>query len=174
MPKRKCKECKDYVSDFIKVPAGVFCNIDHAILFANNKTKARKAKAWRTEKKARKDKSKTLAQWLNELQVIVNKYVRLRDRNEGCISCDKPSTWGGQWHCSHYFSRGHSSSLRFNLWNMHKSCSVCNSHLSGNIGEYTPRIISKIGEARYEYLVNRKSDVSRFEIEHIKRAIKVA
>jgi len=174
MPKRKCKECKEYVSEFIKLPAGVFCNMDHAIEFANAKAKKTKEKAFKAETRARKEKAKSVSDWCGDLQAIVNKYVRLRDAKEGCISCDKPSSWGGQWHCSHYFSRGHSSSLRFNLWNMHKSCSVCNSHLSGNIEQYTPRLIEKIGDDRYQFLVERKSDVARYEIDYLKRAIKVA
>ena len=73
----------------------------------------------------------------------------------------------------HYFSRGHSSSLRFNLNNIHKQCSVCNNHLSGNIGEYTPRLIDKIGNDKLNYLIIRKSDVASYDIEWIKRAIKI-
>ena len=86
--------------------------------------------------KERKASLKPKSKWLSELQAVFNKYIRLRDHLDGCISCDKGSLWHGQWHASHYYSRGHSSSLRFNLWNVHKSCSVCNSHLSGNIGNH--------------------------------------
>ncbi|MDB4261566.1 recombination protein NinG [bacterium] len=180
MPKRKCKSCQNYVEEFIKLPAGVFCNIDHAISFANDKQqkareKARKVevKEWKQETKRRKISAKSVSEWSAELQSLINKYVRLRDIKDGCISCDKPASWQGQWHCSHYFSRGHSSSLRFNLWNMHKSCSVCNSHLSGNIEQYTPRLIEKIGSERYQYLVAHKSDIARYNIPYLQRAIKV-
>jgi|TARA_R110000851_G_scaffold272661_2_gene425402 hypothetical protein len=120
-----------------------------------------------------KQSVKTKAKWLEELQTVFNQYVRLRDINEGCISCDKPSNWNGQWHASHYYSRGHSSSLRFNLLNVHKSCSVCNSHLSGNIGEYKPRIIEKIGIDNFNHITSIKSDVKAFDIEWIKKAIKI-
>jgi len=64
--------------------------------------------------------------------------------------------------------------LRFNLWNMHKQCSVCNNHLSGNIGEYTKGIMYKIGVDRFDYLETHKSDVKSYDIEWIKRAIKIA
>jgi len=121
-----------------------------------------------------KERIKTKAQWLSELQSLVNRYVRLRDHADGCISCDKTNAWGGQWHASHYYSRGHSSALRFNLWNIHKSCSVCNSHLSGNIGNYTPRLINKIGKDRANWLELHKSDKSEFDVDWIKRAIRVA
>jgi hypothetical protein len=57
-----------------------------------------KAKAERAQTKARKEKIKTIAQIEEECRKIVQKIARLRDRNQGCISCDKPATWDGQWH----------------------------------------------------------------------------
>jgi len=123
----------------------------------------------RRETKRRKVAAKTKAQWAKEAQAVFNKYVRLRDRHDGCISCDKPASWHGQWHASHFYSRGHSSGLRFNLWNVVKSCSVCNSHLSGNIGEYRPRLIDKIGQARYDWLLEHKSDLADHSIDYLRR-----
>jgi hypothetical protein len=139
---------------------------------ANADTKEQQ-KAARAKHRADKDRVKPKSKRLADLQAIVNKYVRLRDAHLGCVSCDKPASWGGQWHASHYYSRGHSSALRFNLWNIHKSCSVCNSHLSGNIEKYTPAIIEKIGQDKYEWLARHKSDVRTYDVEWIKRAIKI-
>jgi hypothetical protein len=130
-------------------------------------------KEFKAETRKRKAAIKPKSKWLTELQSLFNKYVRLRDINDGCISCDKDQFWQGQWHCSHYYSRGHSSALRFNLLNCHKSCSVCNNHFSGNIGEYTPRIIDKIGQDNFNLLLQHKSDVRSYDIEWIKRAIKI-
>lgn len=186
--RRKCKNCGEYTDTFIKVPAGVFCSIGGALEFARGKqeqqrkrqqAKARQsqAKEARADNKAHreaKERIKPRSKWLSELQAVFNKYIRLRDIKFGCISCDKTSNWQGQWHASHYYSRGHSSSLRFNLWNCHKSCSICNNHLSGNIGEYTPRLIEKIDQERFDYLLQHKSDVASYDIDWIKRAIKIA
>jgi len=184
--KRKCRECKEFViaSEGVKFPVGFFCTYEHAMWFAESKTsKAKlaaakkltkeKDKAARVQHKKDKESIKPKAKWLAELQSLVNKYVRLRDVKDGCISCNKDEFWTGQWHASHLHSRGHSSRLRFNLWNIHKSCSVCNSHLSGNIGEYTPRLIEKIGQERYDWLTANKSKPTSYEIEYIKRAIKI-
>jgi hypothetical protein len=187
MAKRKCKHCKEYVETWVTLPVGTFCTVDHAMLFAGEVRKKQQAKQLakvkrdnlavekvkRAKHKEAKERVKPKAKWLAELQAVFNKYVRLRDSHLGCISCDKPKDWQGQWHASHYYSRGHSSALRFNLWNVHKSCSVCNSHLSGNIGEYTPAIIEKIGQERFDYLLKHKSDITNFDIEWIKRAIKI-
>ena len=171
--KKKCKLCKEYtrVETGVQVPIGYFCHTGHALAFANMKQNKAKQKAAKNQHKADKERIKPKSKWLSELQALVNKYVRLRDCAQGCISCDKPSSWSGQWHASHYYSRGHSASLRFNLWNIHKGCSVCNSHLSGNIGEYTPGLIAKIGNDRYEFLVRNKSKPASYDVEWIKRAI---
>lgn len=171
---KKCKYCKQYVTEWVTLPVGVFCSYDSAIKWSSAKRVKDNEKALKKRNVAFKKKVKSKAKWLEELQAVFNQYVRIRDINEGCISCDKPSNWNGQWHASHYYSRGHSSSLRFNLHNVHKSCSVCNSHLSGNIGEYKPMIIKKIGLESFEQITSIKSDIKSFNIEWIERAIKIA
>lgn len=180
--KPKCKYCKEYVSieTGFKAPAGWFCNYSHASKFAQEKQRKQREKAVKAKVKAdkkdlreRKLAIKPKKKWEDELQDLFNKYVRLRDANLGCVSCDKPFDWYGQWHASHYHSRGSSTYLRYNLWNVHKSCSVCNKHLSGNIGEYTPRLIEKIGQEKFDWLLRHKYETKSFDIEWIKRAIKI-
>lgn len=132
--------------------------------------KAKKALAdiERKDIKVRKDKLKTRADHAKEAQAVINRYVRLRDSHLGCISCDKPASWGGQWHCSHFRSVGAAAHLRFNLWNMNKSCSQCNSHLSGNIMVYRPRLVEKIGAEKVAWL-ECNQDLVRHEIPYLKR-----
>lgn len=126
------------------------------------------AKVQRVEIKRRKEAIKSRKQWEDECQAIINKIARLRDKDDGCISCDKPSTWGGQWHGSHFRSRGAASAIRFNLWNIHKSCSICNNHLSGNLEGYLPRIIQKIGIEKVEWLQGQ-NQVVKYDIDYLKR-----
>jgi hypothetical protein len=185
--KRMCKYCEKWTDDFIKTNVAVFCDVDCAYKFARAKQEKEQArlitklkqvgvKADKVAKKAHreaKERIKPKSKWLAELQAVFNKYVRLRDLKFGCVSCNKPSDWHGQFHAGHYFSRGHSSSLRFNLWNCHKQCSVCNNHLSGNIGEYTPGLIRRIGKERFDYLVAHKSEIASYDVDWIKRAIKI-
>ena len=49
------------------------------------------SKSWNKEKKERKEKLKTNSDYLKELQVIFNKWIRLRDQGLNCISCQKPA-----------------------------------------------------------------------------------
>lgn len=151
--RRKCKQCRTEFftfSSFVKW-CSPECGADLAMA-ALEKQKAAAAKAERKELKARKEAVKPTKELAEIAQAAVNAYVRVRDYDEGCISCDRDAFWEGQWHASHYKSRGANSFLRFHLWNLHKACSICNHHLSGNIGEYARRLPERIGADRFEYV----------------------
>ncbi|MGO0684104.1 recombination protein NinG [Pseudomonas fulva] len=122
----------------------------------------------RQDLQERREKLKTRAEYAKEAQAAINRYVRLRDAHLGCVSCDKPASWQGQWHCSHFRSVGAAPHLRFNLWNMNKSCSACNNFLSGNIMAYRPALIEKIGQAKVDWL-ECNSDIVRHDIPYLKR-----
>lgn len=152
-------------------PFQTWCSPDCGVaIIRQRQEKQRKsfAQRERREIKVRKEKLKTRADHAKEAQAVINRYVRLRDAHLGCISCDKPASWGGQWHCSHFRSVGAAAHLRFNLWNMNKSCSQCNAHLSGNIMVYRPRLVEKIGAEKVEWL-ERNQDLVRHEIPYLKR-----
>ena len=166
MNKLRCRYCKDYFNrgDGIKVPLGFFCTIEHARLHGQEKDKKTRAKSERAKLKDRKEALKTLTQHKNELQVIFNKFIRVRDKDKPCISCGRYHQ--GQQHCGHYLSVGARDILRFNEDNCHKQCAPCNNHLSGNIANYRINLIEKIGLDRVETLeCNHKP--SSFTIEEI-------
>lgn len=160
----KPKECKQCRSLFTPVRAmAVVCSPICAIRLG----KAKKAQE-KVELKARKEAVKRLSEWEDECQAIVNKIARLRDRNDGCISCHLPASWGGQWHGSHFRSVGAASAVRFNLWNIHKSCSACNYHKCGNIAEYEPRLVAKIGQEKVDWL-KAQNQITRYRVDYLKR-----
>lgn len=132
------------------------------------KEKKSLAQAGRRDIKVRKEALKSRGDHAKEAQAVINRYVRLRDAHLGCISCDKPATWGGQWHCSHFRSVGAAPHIRYNLWNMNRSCSVCNNFLSGNIAGYRPKLIEKIGQAKVDWL-ECNQDIVRHDIDYLKR-----
>lgn len=169
--KSRCKICRKPATRLRGLASlcdAIECEAELGLkLLAKGKAEKRKEEAKRD--RARKDALKSLNDWKKELEVLVNKYVRLRDKDLPCISCDRSQYWGGQWHASHYKSVGSNSALRYNLWNIHKSCSICNNWKSGNIGEYTPRLIEKIGAERVEWL-NNHPRTREYDIEWIKRA----
>lgn len=125
-------------------------------------------KAEKAEIKARKEKAKTISALEEECRKIVQKIARIRDRNDGCISCDKPAHWGGQWHGSHYRAHGGCSSVQFHLWNIHKACWICNKLYSGRIDQYKPKLIEKIGADRVEWLDSQPKS-QKFSREYLER-----
>lgn len=98
----------------------------------------------------RKKALKTRSQHLADLQTVFNRYIRMRDQNRPCISCGRHHN--GQYHAGHFRSVGACPELRFNEDNVHKQCSVCNNHKSGNQQQYRLGLLERIGEARLEFL----------------------
>jgi hypothetical protein len=130
----------------------------------------RELEEYRTERrqtKERKVKLKTRSDWLKEVQVVFNAYIRARDKNEGCCSCDKPASWQGQFHASHYRSVGACPELRFEELNVWKACSICNNYLSGNLIEYRIRLSAKIGLDKVEWLEG-KHEPKHYTIDELK------
>ena len=188
--KLKCKQCGTYRSAEITVkhPAGRFCSDTDCVLDyikttqerdrAARARKARKAKgendkARRSQHRADKERVKPLTKLRSEAQAVVNRYVRLRDYSLGCVSCDKPPTWWGQWHASHFHPTGRSSGLRFNLWNIHKSCSQCNTHLSGNLRSYEPELINRIGIDKFNFLDANSNTPTKYSPEYLRKVKRV-
>lgn len=172
-PRRKEKTCANPECATKFVPAklgqkvcGWACGL--AIAPANQ-DKARKAIAeiGRKELKAAKERIKPKGQYMREAQTEFNAWIRLRDAALGCVSCDKPVEWDGQWHASHFRSVGSSPEHRFNPLNVHKACSVCNNHLSGNILGYRPELERRIGVEAVELLLG-PSEPKRYTIEDLK------
>lgn len=126
------------------------------------------ARVEKAEIRRRKEAAKQRAKWLSECQDIINKIVRLRDKHLGCCSCDRGPKWDGQWHASHLRSIGAVSAVRFHLWNIHKGCSICNKHLSGNLAEYLPRIRARIGDEKVDWLYTQNQLV-KHDVEYLKK-----
>lgn len=115
---------------------------------------------------------KPRAKWAAAAQTEVNRYVRLRDHRLGCASCDKPATWGGQWHASHFIAVADAPAIRFNLWNIAKACSVCNHRRSGNLLGLEAGLRSRIGPERVAWL-KAQAGPHTFSVEYLRRLRKV-
>lgn len=143
-----CKECGGdyYKSTSLQKVCSPRCALEHG----------RKKVAKNDEKQRKERKREFMANDVGHQKKVAQKafnaFIRERDKNEGCISCDKPSTWGGQWHAGHFKTVGARSDLRFNEDNCHKQCSVCNNYDSGNLINYKENLIKKIGQNRADAL----------------------
>lgn len=95
-----------------------------------------------------KEESKKLSEVLSNTKTVFQKFIRLRDNSEPCISCNRTET--KQWDGGHFFNAEDYPGLIFNEDNVHKQCSYCNDHLKGNVLEYRKGLITKIGVERLE------------------------
>jgi hypothetical protein len=168
--KYKCKVCK---SPYMKRnPWQSICGDTACIVESVYRFKAKRERLDRAKTKQKLEAIKPRAKYMAEAQAIANRYARVRDAKDGCISCDKPANWGGQWHGSHFRSVGAASAVRLNLWNIHKACSICNNHLSGNVEAYRPRLIEKIGVEKVDWLYAQNRLV-KHDIDYLKKYKKV-
>lgn len=125
-----------------------------------------KEKAARKELKEGRKKLKTKSEWLREAQRAFNRYIRVRDKDEPCISCGTidPNI---QYCAGHYLTRGGYPELRFDENNVHKQCNqYCNLQLSGNISKYRINLVEKIGISQVEWLEG-KHEPKYYTIEQI-------
>lgn len=163
---KKCKACK---KEFLTtLPLAQVCSLGCAIEYAQKQ----RAKKDRKEYREAKVKAKRRSDWIREAQEIVNRFIRIRDKDLGCISCDKPSTWNGQWHASHYYATSIRPNLRFDPENIHKSCCQCNNYLHGNLRSYRYKLIEKIGIEKVERL-DKDISPKKYSIDDLKNIINV-
>lgn len=87
----------------------------------------------------------TVPQLLKKLEFEFNRFIRLRDLGNDCISCNKKLTDIKDFHAGHYYSAGHHGNIRFNELNVNGQCIECNTYLHGNLIKYRPKLAVKIG-----------------------------
>ena len=143
----KCKVCKGKFEPKYFLQKACFnpkCLAEWAKL--EREKKADKVHA--VKKRSMKDNDKPLRE--KGAQAAFNAFIRFRDDALCCISCGRFHT--GQYHAGHYRSRGAHPELRFEELNCHKQCAPCNNHLSGNISNYRPALIGKIGQDKVDWI----------------------
>lgn len=170
MKPKKPKRCKVCKKDFVQFNSmrGKVCSVECSIEFARQEAKKKSDKEHKDKKKAYNENSLS---WLaREAERVCNKYIRLRDKDEPCISCDttKPDI---QYAAGHFIPKGRCKALRYDEANIHKQCnSYCNLHMSGNLIEYEKRLRLKIGDAEVDRLKGPHEPV-RYRAEDYRRII---
>lgn len=170
----KPKRCKACDSSFTPVrPMMSVCGPLCALKLVRTKRERDEAKAKKVERaqdKAKLAKLAPLSNFAARAEHAVNAYVRARDRRAhlGCISCDKPWNWDGRWNASHFRSVGAASGVRFNLWNIHSACWICNQLYSGRIDQYEPVLVQRIGQEKVDWL-KAQNEPRRYTREYLER-----
>ena len=167
---KKCKECGELFSppnSIRKVCFKYECQVAFATAHAK-KVAAVREKRERQALREAKERIKPRSQWLKEAQHVFNKFIRLRDADMPCISCQR--FHGGQYHAGHYRTVGSNPELRFDERNVHKQCAPCNNHLSGNIINYRTGLLQKVGREVVEWLEG-PHEAKHYTIDELKQLI---
>ena len=136
-------KCEDIVEK--KGYASIECLAAHT----KEKRLNAQAKCDKAHLKAVRESHKTKGDYAKEAQVEFNKWIRLRDEGNNCISCNNPPK---KKNAGHYRSVGAAPALRFEPLNCHLQCEHCNTYLSSNAIEYRINLIKKIGVDKVEWI----------------------
>ena len=134
---------------------------------AYQSVQARKHKAFKAEtvRMKRKLLENDKAHWIKKAQTAFNAYIRARDADKPCISCQRHHS--GQYHAGHFRSIGACAALRFCEMQVRKQCAPCNNNLSGNITNYRINLVALIGVELVEAIENY-NEVRRFTVDDLK------
>lgn len=161
----KCKNCK---SEFTPV------RFNQKFCFESDCVKVwvelEKAKQWKAKKKLLKNELETLPELMKKAQTIFNKWIRERDKDKPCISCEKPL--GNKYDAGHYFSMGGHKSVTFDEANVHAQCVTCNQYKHGNLLNYQIGIQQRIGADRLIELHAKAHEVKKWTKDELKEIIK--
>ena len=136
------------------------CSGPCGVKYGKGLEKARKvkAKAERKHDRATKEATKTLPTLHKEARFWFNRWTRLRDAREPCISCGAPPPDLSALHAGrdagHYRSVGSAGHLRYTESNVAAQCVHCNQYLAGNPIGYRKGLIARRGLEVVEALEN--------------------
>ncbi len=128
-----------------------------------------KEKQWKQTKTRMKADLETVQDIVKAAQMVFNKYIRERDKDELCISCKQVPK---KVNAGHFFNANNHWNVRFDEDNVHLQCERCNSFLSGNLLEYRTNLLTKIGAERFNQLEARARVTRKFTKDELKELIK--
>ena len=101
-----------------------------------------------------KDKNALKTAHINT-RMQVHTAVRKRDIGMPCISCG--ANWDQSFQAGHFYKSETFTTLKYHLDNIHGQCQKCNLFMDGNFDNYSLRLPSRIGQERYNALVELAS-----------------
>lgn len=127
-----------------------------------------KTKTWKKTKAKMKADLMTLQDYIKLAQITFNKYIRLRDKGNVCISCQKPPK---KENAGHFWNANNHWNVRFDEDNVHLQCEHCNTFLSGNLINYRENLLKKIGAEQFNILEVEAKKTRKFTKEELKEII---
>jgi len=163
MKSRKCKYCKQAFEPSVFLQKN--CFEPNCVAEWINEVKE---KNWKKKKAKLKMDLMTVQDYIKLAQQVFNKYIRLRDAGNNCISCNKKPL---KENAGHFYNANNHWSVRFNEANVHLQCEHCNTYLSGNLIAYRENLLKKIGISEFELLSVEATKTRKFTIDELKEII---
>ena len=126
-----------------------------------------KVKNWKKQKKEWLEQGETVQKLAVKAQKVFNEFIRLRDKGQNCISCQKPPK---KKNAGHY----HSSTkwaTRYDERNVNLQCEACNNNLSGNLIQYGKHLKAKIGLDEYNKLDELAQTTRKYTREELRAIV---
>ena len=163
MKTRKCKYCKSVFTPINSLQKNCF-----EPLCVSDWINEVKEKNWKRKKAKMKMDLMTIQDYVKLAQQVFNKYIRLRDAGNVCISCGKKPL---KENAGHFYNANNHWSVRFDERNVHLQCEHCNTYLSGNLIYYRENLLTKIGIEEFENLSAEAMKTRKFTIDELKEII---
>lgn len=152
MKQKKCKQCKELFEP--KRPLQYLCSPKCATDYATENYKKKEQKATQKWIKETKEKLRTHKDYLQVLQILINKIVRLIDKDCPCIATGNVS---GKMNAGHFTSVGSNPTIRFHLDNIHIQSEHSNTHKHGDTLNYIDGLRNIYGEDYLNFVYNLRS-----------------
>ena len=147
MKPKKCKWCKTEFTPFNSLAQ--VCSYECSIALARSNGLKKMEQITKEKRKEMKEKNKTLGDYKKELQIKINKIVRLIDFNCKCLAC---GTNEGKFDASHFRGVQAWDNLRYNLFNIYSGCAQCNTYRGGNLIKFREGIVKEFGNDIINYM----------------------
>lgn len=175
-PRKRCKnpDCREWFHPAFQNQS--WCCADCGTVIALAKREKDRQNAIRAAERRRKDEAQQERRSLKvrklalkpdrhfkkQAQDAFNKFIRIRDNNQPCISCGEtnpPDLHGGQWDCGHFKTVGAHPELRFEELNAYRQCKSCNAGSSKYPAkaatvakQYEENLIERVGQETVDWL----------------------
>jgi len=124
----------------------------------------------RYKEKIKKLKSKVPLRLLKkQLWAITSKIVR--SKSAKCFTCDKPLPKFSDRQAAHFWTNGGHPATRYDFRNLRVCCVGCNTFKSGNLAEYSVRLLQELGEPEFNRLASLARTEKKWSREELEKLI---
>jgi len=156
-------KCGCYKNWLLSTPEG------NKVIQKNTLRATKKVSEDHKKEKAKKIKelaysSKSIAKLIQEARIPFQTLIRMRDYGKPCVCCGNHLGYNlGDFDAGHFLKAELYTGLIFHPDNVHAQRKYCNDHLCGNEAEYSVNLPKRIGEDRFNFLIENKGKLRSYK-----------